>query len=48
MKIVGYPKKALIRQIIIGVPDKKKEYFCSKKGAHFLHRSELEVALSKY
>ncbi len=47
MRIVGYPKKALMRQAIIGVPD-KKEHFCSKKGAHFLHSSELEIVLSKY
>jgi hypothetical protein len=47
LKIVGYPKKALIRQIIIGVLDKKGT-FCSRKGAHFLHSSELEIVLSKY
>jgi hypothetical protein len=44
LKIVGYPKKALIRQIIIGVPD-IKGIFLFEEGSTLSSLSELEIAL---
>jgi hypothetical protein len=43
LSIVCYQKNALTHHTIISVHS-QDNYFCSKKGVHFLHTSEFEIA----